>query len=34
MAISSISVLANSLLFRAYDPSARYRLLGLLRRAQ
>ncbi|WP_123534472.1 heavy metal translocating P-type ATPase [Halosimplex salinum] len=31
MAISSVSVLANSLLFRRYDPDEDYRLLGFLR---
>ncbi|MFC6786195.1 heavy metal translocating P-type ATPase [Halobaculum halobium] len=31
MAFSSVSVLANSLLFRAYDPDERYRLFGRLR---
>jgi Cu+-exporting ATPase len=31
MAFSSVSVLANSLLFRRYDPDGRYRLLGGLR---
>ena len=31
MALSSVSVLTNSLLFRGYDPSSRYRLLGSLR---
>jgi Cu+-exporting ATPase len=31
MAISSVSVLANSLLFRRYDPDRDYRLLGFLR---
>jgi Cu+-exporting ATPase len=32
MAISSVSVLANSLLFRNYEPDRDYRLLGFLRR--
>ncbi len=32
MALSSVSVLSNSLLFRRYDPDDRYRLAGLLRR--
>jgi Cu+-exporting ATPase len=32
MAVSSVSVLANSLLFRRYDPDGDYRLLGFLRR--
>ncbi|MFB6304488.1 MAG: heavy metal translocating P-type ATPase, partial [Haloferacaceae archaeon] len=32
MAVSSVSVLTNSLLFRRYDPDRDYRLLGLLRR--
>jgi Cu+-exporting ATPase len=32
MALSSVSVLTNSLLFRAYDPEERYRLFGFLRR--
>ncbi|MDR9412044.1 MAG: heavy metal translocating P-type ATPase [Haloferacaceae archaeon] len=31
MAFSSVSVLANSLVFRGYDPDRRYRLLGWLR---
>jgi Cu+-exporting ATPase len=31
MALSSVSVLTNSLLFRAYDPDEEYRLLGVLR---
>ena len=31
MAFSSVSVLANSLAFRGYDPNRRYRLLGWLR---
>ncbi|WP_435062730.1 heavy metal translocating P-type ATPase [Halobaculum sp. EA56] len=31
MAISSVSVLTNSLLFRSYDPDERYRLLGRFR---
>ena len=31
MAFSSVSVLANSLLFRRYDPEREYRLLGWLR---
>jgi copper-(or silver)-translocating P-type ATPase len=31
MAFSSVSVLANSLIFRSYDPDRRYRLLGWLR---
>lgn len=31
MAFSSVSVLANSLLFRRYDPDGRYRLFGRLR---
>jgi len=31
MAVSSVSVLANSLLFRRYDPDEDYRLLGFLR---
>ncbi|WP_435147462.1 heavy metal translocating P-type ATPase [Halobaculum sp. P14] len=31
MAFSSVSVLANSLLFRRYDPDDRYRLFGWLR---
>jgi Cu+-exporting ATPase len=33
MAFSSVSVLANSLLFRQYVPDHDYRLLGLLRRS-
>ena len=32
MALSSVSVLANSLLFRRYDPDTDYELLGFLRR--
>ncbi len=32
MALSSVSVLSNSLLFRRYDPDDRYRLAGLFRR--
>jgi Cu+-exporting ATPase len=32
MAVSSVSVLTNSLLFRRYDPDGDYRLLGFLRR--
>ncbi|QKG93974.1 copper-translocating P-type ATPase [Halorubrum salinarum] len=32
MAVSSVSVLTNSLLFRRYDPEGDYRLLGFLRR--
>ncbi|MFC7154573.1 heavy metal translocating P-type ATPase [Halomarina halobia] len=32
MALSSVSVLTNSTLFRAYDPDRDYRLLGFLRR--
>jgi Cu+-exporting ATPase len=32
MALSSVSVLTNSLLFRRYDPDEEYRLLGFLRR--
>ncbi|EJN60106.1 heavy metal translocating P-type ATPase [Halogranum rubrum] len=32
MALSSVSVLANSLVFRRYDPEKRYRLLGAFRR--
>jgi Cu+-exporting ATPase len=32
MAASSVSVLANSLLFRRYEPDHDYRLLGALRR--
>jgi Cu+-exporting ATPase len=32
MALSSVSVLANSLLFREYTPDHDYRLLGVLRR--
>jgi Cu+-exporting ATPase len=32
MAVSSVSVLTNSLLFRRYDPDEDYRLLGFLRR--
>ncbi|QGN08214.1 heavy metal translocating P-type ATPase [Halorhabdus sp. CBA1104] len=32
MAISSVSVLTNSLLFRRYDPEAEYKLLGLFGR--
>ncbi|WP_224336497.1 heavy metal translocating P-type ATPase [Haloprofundus halobius] len=31
MAVSSVSVLTNSLLFRRYDPDEEYRLLGFLR---
>jgi Cu+-exporting ATPase len=31
MAFSSVSVLANSLVFRKFDPDTRYRLLGFLR---
>jgi Cu+-exporting ATPase len=31
MAFSSVSVLANSLVFRGYSPDRRYRLLGWLR---
>ncbi|WP_224269290.1 heavy metal translocating P-type ATPase [Haloprofundus salinisoli] len=31
MAVSSVSVLTNSLLFRRYDPDGEYRLLGFLR---
>ncbi|QCJ48115.1 HAD-IC family P-type ATPase [Haloprofundus sp. MHR1] len=31
MAVSSVSVLTNSLLFRRYDPDSEYRLLGFLR---
>jgi Cu+-exporting ATPase len=31
MAFSSVSVLANSLLFRRYDPDRDYELLGRLR---
>jgi len=31
MAVSSVSVLTNSLLFRRYDPDERYRLLGRFR---
>jgi Cu+-exporting ATPase len=31
MAFSSVSVLANSLAFRRYDPESRYELLGFLR---
>ncbi|UIO99312.1 heavy metal translocating P-type ATPase [Halobaculum sp. CBA1158] len=31
MAFSSVSVLANSMLFRTYDPDERYRLLGRFR---
>ena len=31
MAVSSVSVLTNSLLFRRYSPDERYRLLGFLR---
>ncbi|MWG36151.1 heavy metal translocating P-type ATPase [Halomarina oriensis] len=32
MALSSVSVLTNSLLFRSYDPDEDYRLFGFLRR--
>jgi Cu+-exporting ATPase len=32
MALSSVSVLTNSLLFRGYDPNSRYRFLNSLRR--
>jgi Cu+-exporting ATPase len=32
MAASSVSVLANSLLFRSYTPDRDYRVLGFLRR--
>jgi Cu+-exporting ATPase len=32
MAISSVSVLSNSLLFRRYSPDRDYELLGFLRR--
>jgi Cu+-exporting ATPase len=32
MAVSSVSVLTNSLLFRRYAPDHDYRLLGALRR--
>jgi Cu+-exporting ATPase len=32
MALSSVSVLTNSLLFRRYDPDEEYRLFGFLRR--
>jgi Cu+-exporting ATPase len=31
MALSSVSVLANSLVFRSYTPSEDYKLLGFLR---
>jgi len=31
MAFSSVSVLANSMAFRAYDPDERYRLFGRFR---
>jgi Cu+-exporting ATPase len=31
MAFSSVSVLANSLVFRRFDPDTRYRLLGVFR---
>jgi len=31
MTLSSVSVLANSLLFRRYEPDRDYRLLGRLR---
>jgi Cu+-exporting ATPase len=31
MAISSVSVLSNSLLFRRYSPDSDYELLGFLR---